>query len=312
MEKKIIKEIQKKEAIFFDNVAKLRTTIVNVPVEADYTNAKKFIPKKNQRVPLVDPKLTKILEGKYVQKYLDLVAHKKNGRVLDICCGSGWLALELARRGQIVDAYDLSPEAIKLAKKTLKDCKKEKGFGQINYHLADVSEVDLGSNKYDSISGWSAFHHLPDPNDFILRAIKSLKTNGIIATSDDLDMGKIEKFLELACRFVLPQIHHSYIDKLFFLKKLILRKEKIPEEVFSPMEEAKHCSVQEIESVLRNNLNIVYFKQFNAFVGAPVMTMAGNDFFRYSMARLLVIIDNFLCKIKLTRGFVQIIIARKN
>ena len=102
---------------------------------------------------MIDPVISKILDGGNIDRYLDLVAHKPGGRVLDICCGSGWLSLELARRGQIVDAYDLSPEAISLAKKTLAKNSHKKGFGAINYNVGDVSEVDLGNKKYDAISG---------------------------------------------------------------------------------------------------------------------------------------------------------------
>ena len=72
---------------------------------------------RTERIPAIDPQMTDILDAGAREKYLSMVAHKAGGRVLDICCGSGWLALELGRRGQIVDAYDLSPKAIALAKK---------------------------------------------------------------------------------------------------------------------------------------------------------------------------------------------------
>ncbi len=306
-----IKEVQKEEAKFFNSIAEIRTKDGHVPMEADIRSATKFIPKKDERLPLIDPVISKILDGGNIDRYLDLVAHKPGGRVLDICCGSGWLSLELARRGQIVDAYDLSPEAISLAKKTLAKNSHKKGFGAINYNVGDVSEVDLGNKKYDAISGWAAFHHLPDPSDFISRANVALKEGGIIATYDDLEMGKIEKFLELSLRFILPQIHYSYLDKISILFKLLTTKRKLPEEIFSPMEEAKHHSVEDITRIFKQKFKVLYFNQKNAFVGTPIMTMSGSDKFRYTLARVLVFIDRLLCKIKIVKGFDQIIVAKK-
>ncbi|MEK6756915.1 MAG: hypothetical protein AABZ02_12250, partial [Bacteroidota bacterium] len=108
--------LKQAEAVFFDEIADLRTQDGHIPLEADIRRATKFIPKRSEKLPVIDPEMSAILDGGAREKYLDMVAHKPGGRVLDICCGSGWLALELGRRGQIVDAYDLSPKAIALAK----------------------------------------------------------------------------------------------------------------------------------------------------------------------------------------------------
>jgi len=306
-----IKKVQKEEAKFFNNVARIRTKDGHIPIEADIRRATKFIPKKDELLPVIDPKLSEILDGGNREIFLDLVAHKPGGRVLDLCCGSGWLSLELARRGQIVDAYDLSPDAILLAKKTLSQNTFQKGFGSINYNVGDVSDVDIGIEKYDAITGWAAFHHLPDPSDFIMRANLALKPEGVIATYDDLEMGKLEKILELTLRLFLPQIHYSYLDKISILFQLLTTKRKLPVEIFSPMEEAKHHSVEDITTLFKDEFNVIYFNQKNAFVGTPVMTMAGSDKFRYGVARFLVKLDRVLCKIGLVKGFDQIIVAKK-
>lgn len=303
--------LRKAEAAFFDDVADLRTQEGHIPVEADIRRATKFIPKRSERLPMIDLEMTAILEGAARTKYLDMVAHRPGGRVLDICCGSGWLALELGRRGQIVDAYDLSPKAIALAKKTLEDNPFKEGFGEVNYHLLDVSQVDLGIEKYDAVSGWAAFHHLPDPPAFLERVNRALKPGGIVATYDDLHMGKLEKTLELFLRFVLPQLHHSYMQKLSFAKDLLLGKKHLPEEIFSPMEEAKHCSVEDITKILNEKFDALFILRQNAFVGTPLMTMAGSDRFRYLMARILVTLDRIFCRIGVVTGFDQIIVARK-
>lgn len=307
-----LESLKQAEAVFFDQIADLRTQDGHIPLEADIRRATKFIPKRSEKLPAIDPEMSAILDGGAREKYLDMVAHKPGGRVLDICCGSGWLALELGRRGQIVDAYDLSPKAIALAKKTLEENPFKEGFGEVNYHLQDVSEIDLGVEKYDAVSGWAAFHHLPDAPAFLERVKRALKPGGIVATYDDLHMGRLEKTLELFLRFVLPQCHYSYLQKLSIAIDLLIGKKRLPEEGFSPMEEAKHCSVEDISRILHEQFEVLLTLRKNAFVGTPLMTMAGGDGFRYPTARALVALDRLLCRIGLVKGFDQIIIARKN
>ncbi len=306
-----LESLKQAEAVFFDQIADLRTQDGHIPLEADIRRATKFIPKRSEKLPAIDPEMSAILDGGAREKYLDMVAHKPGGRVLDICCGSGWLALELGRRGQIVDAYDLSPKAIALAKKTLEENPFKEGFGEVNYHLQDVSEIDLGVEKYDAVSGWAAFHHLPDAPAFLERVKRALKPGGIVATYDDLHMGRLEKTLELFLRFVLPQCHYSYLQKLSIAIDLLIGKKHLPEEGFSPMEEAKHCSVEDISRILHEQFEVLLTLRKNAFVGTPLMTMAGGDAFRYPTARALVALDRLLCRIGLVKGFDQIIIARK-
>lgn len=304
--------LKQAEAVFFDEIADLRTQDGHIPLEADIRRATKFIPKRSEKLPVIDPEMSAILDGGAREKYLDMVAHKPGGRVLDICCGSGWLALELGRRGQIVDAYDLSPKAIALAKRTLEENPFKEGFGEVNYHLQDVSEIDLGVEKYDAVSGWAAFHHLPDAPAFLDRVKRALKPGGIVATYDDLHMGRLEKALELFLRFVLPQCHYSYLQKLSIAIDLLIGKRRLPEEGFSPMEEAKHCSVEDISRILHEQFEVLWTLRKNAFVGTPLMTMGGGDAFRYPAARALVALDRLLCRIGLVKGFDQIIVARKN
>ena len=77
------------------------------------------------------------------------------------------------------------------------------------------------------------------------------------------------------------------------------------------MEEAKHCSVEDITKILNEKFDALFILRKNAFVGTPLMTMAGSDRFRYLMARILVTLDRIFCRIGVVTGFDQIIVARK-
>ena len=85
------------------------------------------------------------------------------------------MSLELARNGCHVEAYDISPKAIKLAKKMLKQNPYKNNFGSIKYNLKDITKVELGIEKYDAVTGWSSFHHIPNVKVFIQKFIKLLK-----------------------------------------------------------------------------------------------------------------------------------------
>ena len=124
-------------------------------------------------------------------------------------------------------------------------------------------------------------------------------------------MRKYEKLVELVLRFILPQVHYSFKDKVVLGAQILLRKKSIPEEIFSPMEEAKHTSVVEITEYFYKNFDVIWFNQKNAFSGTPLMTLGGPDWFRYGAGRLIVRLDAILCSLGIVRGFDQIIIAKK-
>lgn len=205
MQQDNLDQLKKAEADFFDQIADIRTSkSEQIAMEADIRRATKYIPQRGEKRFLIDPKMTEILEGGARDQYIKWVSHKPGSRVLDIGCGSGWLALELARNGCHVDAYDISPKAIALARKMLAENPYKEGFGSVTYHLQDVSELDLGVDKYDAVSGWSAFHHMPDVPVFMDRVFHALKPGGIVATMDDMPRGRLEQGLEyfsnLFCR----------------------------------------------------------------------------------------------------------------
>jgi ubiquinone/menaquinone biosynthesis C-methylase UbiE len=300
----------KAEAEFFDRVADIRTADGRIPLEADMRRATRHDPKGPTDLR-IDPTTAAILDRGARQLVIDALAHRPGGRVLDICCGPGWLALELGRRGQIVDAYDLSPKALAMARRMLEENPYRDGFGQVNYHLQDVMEVDLGENTYDAVSGWSAFHHLPDLDEFMKRVWRALKPGGIVATMDDMPTGRMEKALEYGTKFVLPIYTLTYAQKLSLAVRRLLGVSAFPKEVFSPMEEAKHSSVFEIANIWHRDYEVTTEFRQNAFAGTPARMLAGPDSFRYATARALVAADAVLCRLGVVHGFERIMIGRK-
>lgn len=307
-----LEQLKKDEARFFDQVADVRTEKDGlIASEADIRRATKYIPKLGEKRFLIDQKMTDLLDGGARDYYIKMVSQRPGARVLDIGCGSGWLALELARNGCHVDAYDLSPKAIALARKMLEENPFKEGFGSVNYYLQDVSEVDLGVEQYDAVSGWSAFHHMPDVPAFMDKVYRTLKPGGIVATMDDMPRGRLEQGLEYFFEFVLPTYNLSYSEKVITVANLLLGKKKFREEIFSPMEEAKHSSVDEIAEAFSQKFEILFSVQQNAFSGTPVMRISGADGLRYLLAKLVIGLDRILCKVGIVKGFERVMVAHK-
>lgn len=305
-----LQDAMKREARFFDEIAEIRSADGHIPLEADRRRATRVDPKGPTDLR-IDPKLNAILDRRATETFINAVAHRPGGRVLDICCGPGWLALELGRRGQHVDAYDISPKALSLAKRMLAENPYKEGFGSVTYHLQDVSTVDLGENTLDAVSGWSAFHHLADLPDFMDRVWRALKPGGIVATMDDMPPGRVEKGLEYVTKFVLPIYTLTYRQKLAIAIRRLSGRAEFPAEVFSPMEEEKHDLVFDIAKIWHDRYDVLVEYRQNAFCATPAVMVKGPDAFRYSTARALVAVDALLCRLGLVNGFVRVMIGRK-
>ena len=297
------------EAAFFDSSARLRTRDGRIPIEADLRRAVRVEPTSPEE-QLIDPEMTAILEGKFRDRFIELASQTPGGRVLDICCGPGWLSLELARRGQHVDAFDLSPEAIAVAKRTLAENPFLEQFGSVNYNRQDVTTVDLGAERYDAVTGSSAFHHIHDLPEFMERIWKALKPGGVVVTIDDMPRGRLELNLDRFLRLILPTYHIGYGQKIVIALRRLLG-EAGPAEVFSPMEMSKHDSVYEISNIWYEKFEVIEDVHFNAFSIAPLMRLRAPDRIRYRLAKLIVQVDRLLCRTGICHGFVRVMIGRK-
>lgn len=93
-------------------------------------------------------------------------------RVLDVGCGAGAFAAQLAQRAEQVDALDRSAEMIEEAKRRTP--------GTVNCVLADVLADPLPGGEYDAIFSISALHHMPLQDSLPVLAA-ALRPGGILA-----------------------------------------------------------------------------------------------------------------------------------
>jgi SAM-dependent methyltransferase len=85
--------------------------------------------------------------------------------VLEVCCGSGMMAEELARRGARVTGIDFSPAAVARARE------RSQRYGFIAHFLvADAEHLPFPNHSFDVVAVHDGLHHLDDP----YRAIREM------------------------------------------------------------------------------------------------------------------------------------------
>jgi SAM-dependent methyltransferase len=95
-------------------------------------------------------------------------------RVLDVGCGAGAFAVELAKRAEYVDALDRSRAMIEEAKRVAPP--------NVTCILADVLQEPLPDARYDAVVSISALHHTP-LEEVLPRLAGALRPGGVLAAA---------------------------------------------------------------------------------------------------------------------------------
>ena len=153
----------------------------------------------------------------------------KNKKILDVCTGSGAIAIALKKLGKFerVDALDISEEALKIAKKNAKALECD-----INFLKSDMFSSLTSENKYDIIVSNPPYiqSHIVDSLE---RQVKDFAPR--LALDGDIDGMKFYKIIEknfmnfLSTGGILAlEIGYdeaSDIKNLFEDKKVIIKKD---------------------------------------------------------------------------------------
>jgi len=100
----------------------------------------------------------------YLEKRVAFIKRTvKSGSVLDVCCGTGTLALRLAEEGYAVSGIDASGAM-------LRECLK-KGFNKVV--RAESTSIPFGADSFDLVMSVAAFHHI-GPEEKVAGTIKEM------------------------------------------------------------------------------------------------------------------------------------------
>lgn len=100
----------------------------------------------------------------------------KGKKVLDAGCGTGELALFMARSGAIVDGVDISDGSLKYAR----ECAAKEGLKNITFTKKSLIDGKFPENTYDVIVSHMVLHHTSDAEKAFKNIVKSLKSGGTV------------------------------------------------------------------------------------------------------------------------------------
>ena len=104
--------------------------------------------------------------SKLAMPVVDLLDPKEGERILDLGCGEGELAIEISKRGSIVEAVDFSARMVQAA--------KARG---INAKIMSATNLTY-ENKFDAVFSNAVLHWVLEPKTAIKNINKALKERG--------------------------------------------------------------------------------------------------------------------------------------
>lgn len=108
------------------------------------------------------------------EKTLELMNIRPTDRILDMSCGAGWLAAELARRvpqGQVV-GLDLSDEMIRRARARYHD------HANLMFVVGGVDEIPWDDGVFTRVISVEAFYYYPDQPRALAEVLRVLRPGG--------------------------------------------------------------------------------------------------------------------------------------
>jgi demethylmenaquinone methyltransferase / 2-methoxy-6-polyprenyl-1,4-benzoquinol methylase len=110
---------------------------------------------------LMNTAMTAGLHHRWRERAADLAGLEAGDRALDVCCGTGDLALALAPRvgpeGSVIGA-DFSEPMLELARRKA----AERGVGQVTFEWADALELPYGDAEFEAVTVGFGVRNLAD------------------------------------------------------------------------------------------------------------------------------------------------------
>jgi 2-polyprenyl-3-methyl-5-hydroxy-6-metoxy-1,4-benzoquinol methylase len=249
-----------------------------------------------------------VVDGRHIRQLLALVQPEQ--RVLEIGCASGWLSLEIARRGAHVEGIDVAAEAIRLAQTY---AESHPPRGSVRYRAADINYEPLPSAHYDLVVAIGVLHHLAEVRAVLERVHAALKPSGLLFVIDPLDTPTANALIAGALTFLLPT-QVRYRDKVRHLLRLRAQvvermKASIEARGLSPFEGyGRHQAPLE---VIRALFQIEQLHTHNAFTGYVIANLAMPEWLATLIGRLLLPFDQLAVRTRLLQGLSYRLIARR-
>lgn len=93
-------------------------------------------------------------------------------KILDMGCGGGFLANNLAQAGFAVTGLDASEESLNIAK-------NYDATGQVNYQQGDANQLPFAANSFAAVCAMDFLEHVENPANIVAEAARVLQPNGL-------------------------------------------------------------------------------------------------------------------------------------
>jgi ubiquinone/menaquinone biosynthesis C-methylase UbiE len=110
----------------------------------------------------------------------DLVSISPDDLVLDVCCGPGLLAIDLAPYVRRATGVDLTPAMLDQARAT----QAQKGLANVAWMQADACRLPFEPGSFSLVVCSAAFHHLEQPKHALGEMVRVCRSGGRIVVRD--------------------------------------------------------------------------------------------------------------------------------
>lgn len=104
-----------------------------------------------------------------VKRVEEIKQHSKNGKILDVGCGTGLFLKTASEAGFEVTGTDISENALRFARE---------GFG-LNVHNKSLAELIANNERYNIITLWHVLEHFSEPVTELQKVHSLLKDGGL-------------------------------------------------------------------------------------------------------------------------------------
>lgn len=115
-------------------------------------------------------------------RWIDELALSGRARVLEVGCGAGLLAIDLARHGYDVDCIDSSSAMVELA---AAEARNANVAGSLTIDIGDVHTLDFDSSAFDLVVALGVVPFLHSPEKALAEMARVVQSGGWVLLSSD-------------------------------------------------------------------------------------------------------------------------------
>ena len=268
--------------------------------------------------PWREPEFAKIVWFPTLEKII-AQARSNGGQVLEVGCGHGMLALELARNGLTVRGIDLSPRSIEVAKQFKKKARLTESDGNLEYACGDFIKMELPQQSFKTVVFFRSLHHFPNFKAAIRKSHALLARGGQLIVCEPIR----SKFTMESAQFalILRTILPTWET---FDSKLIEKWDKKSwsgkvDQIFTEYAYAGEHNQSALDNSVASDLpllnsirrlfNVKYIRYSNAFTDKLIGGLRGAH--RFKLAQFLMFLDDYFVSEKILPPTSMTVIATK-